>query len=210
MSLDEELRELERAAAQGDPMAAARLEELRRRAGRLIPVPVVVPPLGESVDGADVGEVLAAPGARVRKDEVLLVLECDKVSVELVAPADGFVTAVTVAPGERVAIGGGVVELVCAELPDDPWALLAIAQAARAAGDGELALRALDRAVPVASCGAGRAARDAVVEAGRARLYEMLGRVGEALACWRAVLDLTPAGGALREEAAARVARLQT
>lgn len=209
MSLDDELRRLERAAAQGDPEAAARLEDLRRRAGRLIPVPVVIPPLGATVEEAEVGEVEVQVGARVHKGQPLVVLETDKVSVELVAPADGVVTAVSAGAGERLRIGAEVVQLACADLPDDdPWALLAVARAAQASGHDELALRALDRAVPAASCGALYRERDAGLEASRARGYEALGRREQARACWRAALEAARGDEALRAEAAARLAAL--
>ncbi|MBX3465512.1 MAG: hypothetical protein KF878_01270 [Planctomycetes bacterium] len=208
MSLDDELRRLERAAAQGDPEAAARLEELRRRAGRLIPVPLVIPPLGATVEEAEVGEVEVQVGAHVHKGQPLVVLETDKVSVELVAPADGVVTAVSAGAGERLRIGAEVVQLACADLPDDdPWALLAVARAAQASGHAELALRALDRAVPAASCGALYRERDAGVE-GVARAALRGARAAGGAGRWRAALEAARGDEALRAEAAARLAAL--
>ena len=48
-----------------------------------------VPTLGESVSEATIGKWFKKPGDAVKKDEPVLELETDKVSLEVNAPVDG-------------------------------------------------------------------------------------------------------------------------
>ena len=66
---------------------------------------IVVPTLGESVTEATVGRWLKAKGDAVKKDEVLVELETDKVSVEVSAAEDGVLSDISVPEGETVGIG---------------------------------------------------------------------------------------------------------
>jgi len=66
---------------------------------------IVVPTLGESVTEATVGRWLKAKGDTVKKDEVLVELETDKVSVEVSASEDGVLSDIAVPEGETVGIG---------------------------------------------------------------------------------------------------------
>ena len=66
---------------------------------------ITVPTLGESVTEATVGEWLKTPGDTVAKDEVLVELETDKVSVEVSAPEDGTLSEIVASQGETVEIG---------------------------------------------------------------------------------------------------------
>ncbi len=66
---------------------------------------IVVPTLGESISEATVGRWLKAKGAVVKKDEVLVELETDKVSVEVSAAEDGILSEIVSAEGETVGIG---------------------------------------------------------------------------------------------------------
>ena len=50
---------------------------------------ILTPALGESVSEATIGKWTKKAGDAVRKDEVLVELETDKVSLEVVAPSDG-------------------------------------------------------------------------------------------------------------------------
>ena len=65
---------------------------------------VKVPAAGESITSANVARWHKPEGSSVRKGEVLVTLETDKVSTELEAPADGTLRIV-VKEGEEVAIG---------------------------------------------------------------------------------------------------------
>ena len=55
---------------------------------------IVVPALGESVTEATVGRWTKPAGATVKRDEVVLELETDKVALEVAAPSDGVLTIV--------------------------------------------------------------------------------------------------------------------
>lgn len=66
---------------------------------------IVVPVLGESVREATVGTWLKAAGQSVVRDEALVELETDKVSVEVAAAEDGVLTEVLKRTGETVEIG---------------------------------------------------------------------------------------------------------
>nr|WP_321439903.1 2-oxoglutarate dehydrogenase complex dihydrolipoyllysine-residue succinyltransferase [uncultured Hyphomonas sp.] len=66
---------------------------------------ITVPTLGESITEATVGQWLKAEGDAVKKDDVLVELETDKVSVEVSATEDGVLGAITAQPGDTVEIG---------------------------------------------------------------------------------------------------------
>lgn len=66
---------------------------------------IVVPTLGESVTEATVGQWMKAAGDAVAKDEVIVELETDKVSVEVAAPEDGVLSEIVASAGDTVEIG---------------------------------------------------------------------------------------------------------
>ena len=66
---------------------------------------ITVPQLGESVTEATVGQWLKAAGDTVAKDEILVELETDKVSIEVSAPEDGTLSEIAAAEGVTVEIG---------------------------------------------------------------------------------------------------------
>ncbi len=66
---------------------------------------IVVPALGESVSEATVAKWLKKSGDNVRKDETLVELETDKVSVEVSAPEAGVLTDIVAGEGDTVLIG---------------------------------------------------------------------------------------------------------
>ncbi|OYW85613.1 MAG: dihydrolipoamide succinyltransferase, partial [Hyphomonas sp. 32-62-5] len=66
---------------------------------------IVVPTLGESVTEATVGQWLKSAGDAVKKDEVLVELETDKVSVEVSAAEDGVLSEIVAKAGDTVNIG---------------------------------------------------------------------------------------------------------
>jgi len=66
---------------------------------------ITVPTLGESITEATVGQWLKAKGDTVKKDDVLVELETDKVSVEVSATEDGVLSEILAKPGDTVEIG---------------------------------------------------------------------------------------------------------
>jgi 2-oxoglutarate dehydrogenase E2 component (dihydrolipoamide succinyltransferase) len=69
---------------------------------------IMTPALGESVTEATVARWAKQAGEAVKRDELLVELETDKVSLEVVAPEDGVLSAIeaeagtTVVPGQRL------------------------------------------------------------------------------------------------------------
>ena len=70
-----------------------------------MPVELVVPSVGESVTEVEIGDWLKREGEHVDQDEPVVVLETDKVTVELPAPAAGTVKTHLKQKGEKAAIG---------------------------------------------------------------------------------------------------------
>jgi 2-oxoglutarate dehydrogenase E2 component (dihydrolipoamide succinyltransferase) len=95
-------------------------------------IEIRVPAMGESVTEATVGKWFKAQGDAVARDEPLLELETDKVTVEVPAPADGALQSIAVKTGETVQVGtvlGAIAEGAAATAP----ASKAAAQAREAA-----------------------------------------------------------------------------
>jgi 2-oxoglutarate dehydrogenase E2 component (dihydrolipoamide succinyltransferase) len=100
-------------------------------------VEIRVPPLGESVVEATVGRWTKEAGDTVRKDEVLVELETDKITVEVAAPADGRVGEIAHAEGDTVGVNDVLGTLEPGEVPEaEPAAVGAAAE-----GDADAALK---------------------------------------------------------------------
>lgn len=102
---------------------------------------ILTPTLGESVTEATIAKWTKKVGDPVRKDEILVELETDKVSLEVAAPADGVLSAIhaeagaTVTPGTvlgAVAEGAAAAPAAAAPAPK--------AAAPAAAGGGSVTL----------------------------------------------------------------------
>ena len=87
---------------------------------------ILTPALGESVTEATIGKWTKKAGDAVKKDEVLVELETDKVSLEVVSPADGVLSEIKAPDGETVVPGAvlGVVTegAAAAPAPETPKA----------------------------------------------------------------------------------------
>jgi 2-oxoglutarate dehydrogenase E2 component (dihydrolipoamide succinyltransferase) len=79
-------------------------------------IEIKVPSVGESVTEAILAQWFKSEGDRITKDEPLFVIETDKVTLEVVAEADGILS-ITVAEGETVAIGAVVGTIDTASAP---------------------------------------------------------------------------------------------
>jgi 2-oxoglutarate dehydrogenase E2 component (dihydrolipoamide succinyltransferase) len=64
-----------------------------------------VPPAGESITEVQIGEWLKKEGDSVRQDETIVVIETDKVTVELPSPADGVIKQIVIPDGEDANVG---------------------------------------------------------------------------------------------------------
>jgi 2-oxoglutarate dehydrogenase E2 component (dihydrolipoamide succinyltransferase) len=68
-------------------------------------IEIKVPAMGESVTEATVARWFKKQGESVARDEPLLELETDKVTVEVPSPADGMLESISVAEGATVEVG---------------------------------------------------------------------------------------------------------
>ncbi|WP_453976994.1 2-oxoglutarate dehydrogenase complex dihydrolipoyllysine-residue succinyltransferase [Brevundimonas sp. Marseille-Q4549] len=96
------------AAAPAAPKAAAPKGEAKAApAAAASAIDITVPVMGESVAEGSIGKWLKKSGDAVKKDELLVEIETDKVAVEVSAPADGVLTiaadeGATVTPGQKI------------------------------------------------------------------------------------------------------------
>src|SRR5512143_1856469 len=81
---------------------------------------IMTPALGESVTEATVARWTKKAGDAVRKDEILVELETDKVSLEVAAPSDGVLAEISAEEGATVepgAVLGKITEGAAAPAP---------------------------------------------------------------------------------------------
>jgi 2-oxoglutarate dehydrogenase E2 component (dihydrolipoamide succinyltransferase) len=86
-------------------------------------IEIKVPAMGESVTEATVGRWFKKVGDAVARDEPLLELETDKVTVEVPAPADGAIESIAVNQGATVGVGtvlGAIAEGAAAKSATPP------------------------------------------------------------------------------------------
>jgi 2-oxoglutarate dehydrogenase E2 component (dihydrolipoamide succinyltransferase) len=100
-------------------------------------VELKVPSVGESVTEVEVSEWLKPEGAFVRKDEAVVVLETDKATTEIPAPANGTVARILKKKGDRVRVGEVLGELALGDAPAQAPAVPAPAIPAAAAPAAE-------------------------------------------------------------------------
>ncbi len=88
-----------------------------------MPTDLIVPEVGESITEVQIGRWLKKPGEAVKKDEPLVEIETDKVTLELPAPADGVVKEITHEQGADASVGdkiGSFEEGAAGEAKPDP------------------------------------------------------------------------------------------
>ena len=70
-----------------------------------MPIELKVPPVGESITEVQIGDWLKAEGENVSRDEIIVKIETDKVTVDLPAPATGTITQIKVKKGAVAQVG---------------------------------------------------------------------------------------------------------
>ena len=70
-----------------------------------MPTDLTVPEVGESITEVQIGQWLKKPGDPVKKDDVLVEIETDKVTQELYAPTDGVIAEILHQQGAEVPVG---------------------------------------------------------------------------------------------------------
>ena len=68
-------------------------------------VDLKVPPVGESITEVQIGEWLKSEGDFAQRDEVIVKIETDKVTVDLPAPISGVSRQIRVKQGQAAAVG---------------------------------------------------------------------------------------------------------
>ena len=76
---------------------------------------IILPDLGEGIEGAEVSEVVVAPGDTITAEDTILVLESDKASMEIPAETKGTVTEISVAAGDEVKTGQVLIKVEVSE-----------------------------------------------------------------------------------------------
>ena len=64
-----------------------------------------VPPVGESITEVQIGDWLKSEGDSVQRDEILVKIETDKVTVDLPAPSSGVLTSIKIKKGQNAMVG---------------------------------------------------------------------------------------------------------
>src|SRR3954466_9592667 len=70
-----------------------------------MPIELKVPPVGESITEVQIGDWLKAEGESVSRDEILVKIETDKVTVDLPAPTTGTITQIKAKKGTVCQVG---------------------------------------------------------------------------------------------------------
>ncbi|MCX7070696.1 MAG: dihydrolipoyllysine-residue acetyltransferase [Gammaproteobacteria bacterium] len=125
------------AAAEAPPAAAA------------APIVVTIPDIGDYKD-VPVIEVLVADGDTVEKDQTLVVLESDKATLDVPAPAAGVVSGLVIKVGDKVTMGSAVCTLTGAGAAAAAAAPAAKAEAPAPAAKAEAPAAAPAPAAPAA------------------------------------------------------------
>jgi 2-oxoglutarate dehydrogenase E2 component (dihydrolipoamide succinyltransferase) len=81
-----------------------------------------VPPVGESISEVQIGEWLKREGDRVERDETVVKIETDKVTVDLPAPSAGVLGRIIAKQGQMALVGDviGILEESAADLRPPP------------------------------------------------------------------------------------------
>lgn len=104
-----------------------------------MPIELKVPPVGESITEVIIGDWLKAEGTWVAEDEPIVVVESDKVNLEVPAPKGGTVVKQLKATGETATIGEVIGLLEPGDAPsasDDAASGAAAADGDEGTGDG--------------------------------------------------------------------------
>jgi 2-oxoglutarate dehydrogenase E2 component (dihydrolipoamide succinyltransferase) len=120
-----------------------------------------VPSVGESITEVQIGDWLVGEGASAKKDDALVVIETDKVTVELPAPVAGKVTKVLKKKGDTATVGevigymeaGAVSQTAAAPKQEKPAETRATAPAKATAGVAATAQAAPTKAAATSTKG---------------------------------------------------------
>ncbi len=123
-------------------------------------IDILIPDLGDFAD-VEVIEVLVAVGDSVAQEDGLITLETDKAAMDVPAPANGIIEALSVAVGDKVSEGDVIGRL--AVEGGDTVAMPGAESAAAAAGGSGAAREPASAATPVSTLSTSSAVRDLLV-----------------------------------------------
>jgi pyruvate dehydrogenase E2 component (dihydrolipoamide acetyltransferase) len=72
---------------------------------------IILPDLGEGIDGAEVSEISVSIGDTVKEGDTIVVLESDKASMEIPSDFDGEIKEILITAGDEVHIGQLLVKI---------------------------------------------------------------------------------------------------
>ena len=72
---------------------------------------ILLPELGEGISNAEIRDVIVQAGQEIKKDDVILILETDKASMEIPSDESGFVSEVFVNPGDKISPGDKILTI---------------------------------------------------------------------------------------------------
>ena len=152
---------------------------------------IMTPALGESVSEATVARWAKKAGDAVRKDEVLVELETDKVSLEVASPSDGVLSEIAAEEGSTVTPGA-----VLGRVADGPAKPAAEAPKEKAPAPAPAKPAPAAAAEPVMAPSARRIVEENKLDAGQIQGEGKGGRItkGDALAALEARAKAPPAG----------------
>ena len=97
-------------------------------------VELKVPPVGESITEVVIGEWMKSEGDWVREDEIVVVVESDKVNLEVPAPVEGKLGSIKLQSGDSAAIGALMAEIEPGKAPEASTAQADSSQGAKPVG----------------------------------------------------------------------------
>ncbi len=173
-----------------------------------MPLELTVPSVGESVTEVEIGDWLKQPGDLVRKDEPVVVLETDKATVEIFAPADGTLVRQLKARGDKVKVGDVVGTL---ETDTAPAAVPPAAATGAPTAPAQAAAAAQPPAAPAAPAGPGPAATEpSLRSAGEPRVMPAAARAAARAGLKAEEISGTGPGGRVLKEDVQRVLEAKT
>ncbi len=100
-----------------------------------MPVELKVPSVGESITEVQIGDWLKSVGDTVNEDDIIVMLETDKVTVELPAPVSGTIAQILLKKGETAHVGDVVGYLEAGSPAAKPAAAPTAGEARQASAD---------------------------------------------------------------------------
>ncbi|MGD1031741.1 MAG: 2-oxo acid dehydrogenase subunit E2 [Opitutaceae bacterium] len=145
------------------PSPAAPAEALRAKAGGTV-IPIVMPKAGQSMEEGVLAKWLVAPGAQIKKGDVIFEIETDKAKMEVEATDSGRLSRIVLPDGGTIAVLQPVAYLADNDADVDTFIA---SQGGAAAASAPSPAVSRDAGAPAAS--AALPANPAVVENGRAK-----------------------------------------